>query len=465
MSGHQPTPSGTPPVTGLLADWIVGMTWDSIPEDVRHEGLRTFVNWVGCAVGGARHETVEAAMRAVLPFSGAPAAHVLGRPEKLDALHAALLNGIASHVLDYDDTHLKTIIHPAGPVASAILAYAETAPVSGPDFLAALIAGVEVECRIGNAVYPDHYDRGWHITGTAGVFGAAAAAGRLMGLDARRMRWALGLAGTQASGLREMFGTMTKSFHPGRAAQNGLMSAFLAKAGFDSSERVLEAPRGFSCVMSNKQDWGEIVDGLGTRWETRLNSYKPFACGIVIHPTIDACIRLRDELGARVKEIDSLHLDVHPLVLELTSKREPGTGLEGKFSVFHAAACGLLHGDGSPTAFTDAMVVKPDIVALRDAVTATANPDRHSASVRVEARLRNGTIVTKDIERAIGSRDRPLSDAQIDNKFTAQAQLVIGDAHTKNLLALCWKTPELASAADIAKTGATDGTHSRAAAE
>ncbi|WP_341214327.1 MmgE/PrpD family protein [uncultured Limimaricola sp.] len=451
MSGHQPTPPGTPNVTEILADWVIDIQGADIPNEIRYEGLRTFVNWVGCAVGGASHETVDAALKALMPFSGKATSSVLGRAEKMDALHAALLNGITSHVLDYDDTHLKTIIHPAGPVASAILALAETRKISGYDFITALIVGVEVECRIGNSVYPDHYDRGWHITGTAGVFGAAAAAGKLLGLNKQQMRWAFGLAGTQSSGFREQFGTMTKSFHPGRAAQNGLCSALMAQAGFDSSERVIEAPRGFACVMSDKQDWSEIIDGLGDHWEAGLNSYKPFACGIVIHPAIDGCIQLRDELGDRVSEVESLHLDAHPLVLELTGKRDPKTGLEGKFSVFHSAACALLRGDGAPTAFTDEVVRAPEIVALRDAVTATANPDRHSASVRIEAKMRDGTTVTKEVERALGSRDKPLSDEQVTEKFRVQSALVIGEAATDRLLDIAWKSADLDDVAEVAR--------------
>ena len=241
-------------VTRELASWIVDLKADSIPDEVRREGVRTFFNWVGCAVGGARHETVDRALAAVTPFAGQPGAIVIGRPERLDPLHAALINGISSHVLDYDDTHLKTIIHPAGPVASALLAVAAIRPMSGAELLNALIVGIETECRIGNAVYPDHYDRGWHITGTAGVFGAAAAVGKLIGLDTQKLTWALGLAATQASGLREMFGTMTKSFHPGRAAQNGATAALLARAGFDSSEQGIEAPRGWAHILSTKQD-------------------------------------------------------------------------------------------------------------------------------------------------------------------------------------------------------------------
>ena len=437
-------------VTAELADWIVGLEASAIPAVVRKEGVRTFVNWVGCAVGGARHETVDCALAAVEPFSGPRQATVLGRGEKLDALHAALLNGITSHVLDYDDTHLKTIIHPAGPVASALMALAEIRPLSGRDLLTALIVGVEVECRIGNAVYPHHYDRGWHITGTAGVFGAAAAVGRAIGLDAQKMRWALGLAATQSAGLREMFGTMTKSFHPGRAAQNGAMAAFLAEAGFDSSEQVLEAPRGFAKVMSDKQDYGEIIDGLGIRWEAALNSYKPFACGIVIHPTIDGCQQIRAEIAARVAEIEKVQLITHPLVLELTGKTAPTTGLEAKFSVYHAAACALLRGDGAPTAFTDEVVNAPEIVALRDRVKATADPACHEASVTIEVTFQDGSTLKKHVERTLGSRERPLSDDQLETKFMNQAKLVIGEAPSRALLDLAWTIEDIDRAAAVA---------------
>ncbi len=438
-------------VTRELAAWVVGAKLDAIPADVQREGVRTFFNWTGCAVGGASHETVDRALAAVTPFSGKPTSIVVGRGERLDALHAALVNGISSHVLDYDDTHLKTIIHPAGPVASALLAVAELRPVTGRALLEALILGVEVECRIGNSVYPEHYDRGWHITGTAGVFGAAAAVGKLIGLDETRMVWALGTAATQASGLREMFGTMCKSFHPGRAAQNGALAAFLAEAGFDSSLRGIEAPRGFANVLSTKQDYGEILDGLGERWEAGLNSYKPFACGIVIHPTIDGCIQLRDELGDDVARIEAVALRAHPLGLELTGKTEPKTGLETKFSVFHAAAAALLRGDGSPTAFTDETASDPAIVALRRKIEVTTDPACHEASVDIVVTLAGGRKVEKRVERAIGSHDVPLTDAQLVEKFERQSTLVIGKAQTEALMAAAWSLPDLHDAGEVAR--------------
>lgn len=437
-------------VTRILAQWIVECRPEDIPDRVRHEGVRTIVNWLGCAIGGSAHETLDRALDAVKLFSGPPQATVFGRQARADALHAALLNGISSHVLDYDDTHLKTIIHPAGPVASAAFAVAETMPATGAEILAAIIIGMEVECRIGNAVYPDHYDRGWHITGTAGVFGAAAAVGRLLRLDRKQMAWALGTAATQSSGLREMFGTMCKSFHPGRAAQNGAFSAFLARSGFDSSERGIEAPRGFAHVLSTKQDYREIIGELGERWEAALNTYKPFACGIVIHPTIDGCQQIRQELGEAVREIDVVELTTHPLVLELTGKTEPKTGLEGKFSVYHAAATALLRGDGSPAAFTDEAVNNPEIVALRSRVKVNASAAIPEDAAHILVTLRDGRKIARDVLHAIGSLERPLSDGEIEAKFRALSVPVIGAHATGDLLRLAWALPGLPSITELA---------------
>lgn len=438
-------------VTRALAEWIVGCTPADVPEDVQKQGVRSFVNWMGCAVGGASHETTDRALDGVTQFSGPQKATVLGRKERLDVLHAALLNGITSHVLDYDDTHLKTIIHPAGPVASAALAVAELKDLSGAELLHAFILGIEVECRIGNSVYPDHYDRGWHITGTTGVFGAAAAVGKLLKLDAQRMTWALSLAATQSSNLREMFGTMTKSFHPGRAAQNGATAAFLAEAGFDSAEAGIEGRRGFANILSTKQDYGEILDTLGKEWEAGLNSYKPFACGIVIHPTIDGCIQIHDEHGIAPEQVEAIELFAHPFVLELTGKTEPKTGLESKFSIFHSAACALARGDGSPTAFTDEAAKDPILVDLRRRVKVETNPSVREDEVTITVVTKDGKRIKKHVEHALGSVGRPLSNEQLDTKFMNQAKLVIGEKQAADLLAKSWKITELKKAADLAK--------------
>ncbi len=437
-------------VTRALARFVVKHGVRDVPDAVRHEAARSLLNWVGCAVGASRHETVERALAALAPFSGPAEASVLGRSERLDIMLAALMNGITSHTFDCDDTHLKTVIHPSGPVASAILALAERAPVSGEEFMHAFVLGVEVECRIGNAVYPAHYDIGWHITPTAGVFGAAAAAGRLLNLDEQQMVWALGIAGTQSSGLREMFGTMTKPFHPGNAARNGLLAALLARRNFTSSNQVLEAKRGFGHVLSTQFKPEAITHGLGDTWEISTNTYKPYACGIVIHPAIDGCIQLRNAHGLKADDIESISLKVHPLVLELTGKKAPQTGLEGKFSVYHSSAVAIIHGAAGEREYADAVVRDPQVIGLRDRVTATADKGIQEDQVRIAIRLRNGKSLEKFVEHAIGSVSRPMSDADLEAKVRGFAQGILSSAETDALIRVCrdvWRLRDVAAIA------------------
>lgn len=446
-------------VTRALARYLVSARREDVPDDVRREAVRSILNWVGCTVGGARHETLDRAIAALAPFSGPAQASLLGREERFDALHAALLNGIAGHVFDFDDTHLKTIIHPAGPVAAAILALAEYRPVSGAAFLHAFILGVETECRIGNAVYPAHYDVGWHITGTAGVFGAAAAAGKLLGLDEQRMTWALGIAGTQSSGFREMFGTMCKSLHPGRAAQNGLAAALFAERGFTSSDRVLEAPRGFAHVMSPTRNFDAITKDLGKTFEVALNTYKPFACGIVIHPVIDGCVQLRNEHEIAAADIERIEVRVHPLVLELTGKTAPRTGLEGKFSVYHSAAVAILDGAAGERQYSDAAVNDPRAVALRGRVTATADRSVREDEAHVVIVTADGRRHEKHVAHAIGSLEKPMSDGDLDEKFRSLAVENLPAAQVSRLISLCRSMEGLTDAGEIARAAVPVRSH------
>jgi 2-methylcitrate dehydratase PrpD len=437
--------------TKALADYVVQAQPGDLPAAVTKEAARTFVNWLGCAVGGAHHETLDIAIAALSPFAGAGTASVLGRNERTDPLHAALFNGISSHIFDFDDTHLRTVIHPAGPVASALLAFAEYQPVSGAAFLNALVLGIEVECRIGNAVYPEHYDIGWHITGTTGVFGAAAAIGKLLGLDAQRLSWAFGLAATQPVGLREMFGTMTKSFHPGRAAQNGFTAALLAASGYTSSEHGIEAKRGWANVLSTAHNYAEITEGLGAHYEILANTYKPFACGIVIHPAIDGCIQLREAHHLDPAAIAKVDLRVHHLVLELTGKTAPKTGLEGKFSVFHAAAVAFIEGDGGEPQFSDEAVVRPAVIALRDRIEAVTDPAIAPDEVRITLTMQDGRVIEHHVPHAIGSMARPMTDADLAKKFHGLVDPILGPNRAAGLLDKAWKIGTAESAAAIAE--------------
>jgi 2-methylcitrate dehydratase PrpD len=438
-------------VTGALARYVVDAQENEIPPSVMHEAVRAMVNWAGCAIGGCRHEAVERAISAFQPFAGAAQATVLGRHERTDILNAALLNGIASHVLDFDDTHLRTIIHPAGPVASAALALAEYQPCRGRDFLLAFILGVEVECRIGNAVSPAHYDVGWHITGTAGVFGAAAAAGKLLRLNDQQMRWTLGIAGTQSSGFREMFGTMCKGFHVGRAAQGGLAAALLARENFSSSNRVLEAPHGFAYVMSTARNFSEITEGLGESYQISLNTYKPFACGIVVHPAIDGAIQLRNECRLHAGEIDRIDLLVAPRVLELTGKRAPRSGLEAKFSVYHAVAAAIVCGAAGPAEFTDESAIEPQIIALRDRIHAESDLKLRDDEAHIRIKLKDGRELERHVEHAVGSLEHPMTDKDLDSKFRGLVRGILTKEEADQLLDHCWKMESLPDVALLAR--------------
>ncbi len=446
--------SNPPEVTRQLANWIVTSEWSDIPERTRYEAVRSIFNWVGCCLGGARHETTDRAIAALAEFSGKPEATVMGRNERLDIMHAALLNGITSHVLDYDDTHLDTIIHPAGPVASGLLALAEKHDVSGKDFMHAFILGVEAECRIGLAVYPSHYERGFHITGTAGVFGSAVACGKLLGLNEQQMIWAMGIAATQSAGLKEMFGTMCKSFHVGSAGQNGLKAALLAAKNYTSSPGVLEAKEGFAFTYSDEQDFSQITDELGTRWETEKNTYKPFSCGIVTHPIIDGCIQLRNDHNLTADKIEKVSLRVNPLVIKLTGKKTPQTGLEAKFSIFYISAAAIVTGVAGPNQFTDEAVRISEVVALRDRVEASVDEDVSEEEAFVSITLRDGTVHSTHIENAIGSVQRPLTREHLEQKFADQAQTALPMSQIEEVMALCWEVENLDLVGEVARAAA-----------
>ena len=437
-----------PAVTQILARFAATHPSKGWSDAVEHEAHRTFLNWVGCAVGAAKHESAQAALDAVKELEPAPQASILGRTEKVDMASAALVNGITSHTFDFDDTHLKTIIHPAGPVASALLALAEKEGSSGRQLIDALVLGIDVSCRVGNCIYPEHYDRGWHITGTTGMLGAAAGCARLMGLDEKKTQMALGIAASQPIGLREQFGTMTKPFHPGGAARAGLTSALLARHGFTASAKAIEAPRGFAQVVSPKHDWNEITGELGERFEISFNTYKPFACGIVIHPSIDACVQLR-ERGVKANDVERIELKVHSLVLELTGKKEPADGLQGKFSVYHGCAAGLIFGRAGEPEYADDVVTRDDVVALRRKVVAAVDDKIDEASADVTAVLRDGRRVHVFVEHAIGSLQRPMSDVALGDKFASQADAVLGAARTAELIAACRRVGTIADVREL----------------
>jgi 2-methylcitrate dehydratase PrpD len=431
--------------TQTLASYVVSSRLDEIPRDIVHEAKRALLNFVGCAVGGSREPAVDVAIRALKPFSGEPAARLLARPERFDPLYASVINGISGHVYEYDDTTPMNYIHPTPPVASALFAYCTANRTRGHDFIHAFVMGFEAESRVGNAVYPAHYNAGWHITATAGVFGAAAAIGKLLNLSVQQMIWAFGLAATQASGLREMFGSMAKSFHAGHAARNGYLSAVMAQAGFTAGEHAIEGARGFVPVLASEYDLTKVTAGLGQDFQLRYNTYKPYPSGIVVHPTVDGCIDLHREYHPAPESIRAVRVRVAPLVLDLCNKRDLRQGLDSKYSIYHSAAIGLVRGKAGIAEYSDAAVDDPAIKRVRERVTAIADPNITEDQSNIEVELDNGTLLHRFIECSLGNVRRPLSDRQLEDKLRDQAHISSVD----RLIELCWRMDEIDDVSEL----------------
>lgn len=435
--------------TQELARFLVETEVASLPDWTIHQAKRCFINFLGVALYASRHPSVDILMEMAREEGGSARASVIGRGVKTSLLDSALINGYLAHLEDYDDTHFPTVLHGSAPLYAAMGPLAEDGHTSGRDFLASFVLGFEVAARIALSVHPWHYAQGWHVTGTAGVFGATAGAGRLLRLDVRQTCHALGIAGTQSAGLREVMGSTCKPLHAAKAAANGLQAALLAKRGFTSAETILEGRRGFWHVLSPKHDAARLTDGLGQRWELAHNGLKPYACGVVAHPLIDAMIALRRTQRPTPAEVETIEARVHPLVLELMDRPDPRHGLEGKFSVQHAAAVALVHGACYPAQFSDALVSDPDLSELRRRFRLIPDGSLGENQATVKVLLRDGRTLNHRIEHATGSPQNPMTDAQLEEKFRTLADHVLAPAQVQRVLAALWQLDRASDLADV----------------
>ena len=437
-----------------LASYVAGAS--DLPDWTLHEAKRTLINILGVSLSASPSDGAQTLTAWARDEGAAPKASVVGSPLRTSAFNAAMVNGFLAHLQDYDDTHFPTVLHPTAPVWPAVLAAAEELGASGKDALAAFALGAETACRVAMSVHPWHYDMGWHITGTAGVFGAAVGTGRILGLDAAAMNMALGQAGTYAAGVREVFGSHSKPMHAARAASNGLQAAYLARHGFTGADDILGGRRGFWEVLSpNGHSEDALLGGLGEEWELRNNGLKPYANGVVSHPIQDAVITLRNEHGLQADDVASIHAQVHPLVFELMNRPEPRRGLEGKFSFQHCAAAALVDGAGHDAQFSDAKVADPVIAALRARVGATIDGAMREDEVRLAITLRDGRTLSTYVEHATGSPENPMSDAALEAKYRDLAGEVLGVAQVEELLAAVWELDKAPGVAHVARLMAT----------
>jgi 2-methylcitrate dehydratase PrpD len=428
-------------LTKTLCAHLARAQFGDLSEAARRQARRGVLDWIGCALAGSGHRTITTLLGVLQETSGHPAATVFGRRLKLGLLDAPLANGQMGHVLDYDDSHMGgVVLHTSSPVLAALFALCERAKngtaVRGTDFMLAYAVGFEAGVRSGRTA-PGHHNGGWHLTGTLGSIAAGVASGRLLGLDPQRLTHAMGIAATQAGGMQQNRGTMCKSFHAGKAASNGVLAALLAERGFDSTQEIIEGKKGFSRIYSDVAEPERLTEGLAGGWLIESNGHKPYACGVVLHPLIDAVIALRNRERIDPAAVSEIGLRVHPLVLSITGVIEPSTGLQSKFSTLHSAAVALIDGHAGVAQYSDARSTDPAVAALRRKVKPVADESLRKDEAHARIVVGNSRHEAH-IAHASGTADNPMSDDAIEAKFLTNASPAIGADRAKRAAEMTW---------------------------
>jgi 2-methylcitrate dehydratase PrpD len=421
-------------LTARVSRFVSGTPLDAVPAGVIRAAKHSILDGFGLAVAGARTEGVAIAAAEVASYGCRSAdATVLGPGSRLPARFAAFLNGMAIHADDYDDTQLAVLpdrvygllTHPTAPVLPAVLALAERDGASGADLLAAYLIGVEVESAIAESISPRHYDAGFHSTGTIGTFGAAAGAARLLSYDDATIAAALALAGSQASGLRENFGTMTKPFHAGHAAEGGLLAASLAGRGFTTAPDILEARRGFFSAAGGGYDADKIADRLGDPWTFADPgvSIKPFPSGSLTHPAMTAFLDLKRAHDLRAEDVAEISVGTNRHMPNALIHHRPADHLAAKFSMEFCIAILLLRGRAGLAEFRDEVVRDPQVRATLEKVRFYVDPEAdeagyHTMTSIIRVRMNDGRELETRAAFAKGSPANPMSEAELLEKFT-----------------------------------------------
>ena len=436
--------------TKEVAEFALDLDFESLDSDVIKAGKKAFINFLAVSIYSSNDPTLKILLELFNENTNKQLASIVGTNIKSNLDNATLANGYLGHLEDFDDTHFPTIIHPSSPTFPSALALAENMGKNGKEFLLASILGIEICCRVGVAMHPSHYDQGWHITGTTGVFGSAVASGILLELNDIQLKNCLGIAGTQAAGVREVFGTMSKPFHAGRSSQSGLLAANLASKDFTSATNIFEGRRGFFDVLAPDYDLSILTGNFGSQWEILQNGLKPYACGVVNHPLIDAMIKFKNENEFNIDNIKSIKAYVHHLVPELVGhKQHPTIGLEGKFSFHHSMAVGLLYGRATPLEYTDTMVKDTLVEKIRNIIQCEVREDFSEEQAIVEIVYTDNTTVVVEVENCSGSPDNPLTDNQLNDKFNILVEGVLGKKRTEELLSILWNLEEVDNIASI----------------
>lgn len=432
-------------VAGIWGEFVARSHPQDVPASISHQAKRAILNVFGTALGAAKESAVASAIEVLLPFAGPPQATIIGRAQRLDILSAAFINAVSANIFEFDDTHLRTVIHPSAPVVSPVLALAEFRGLSGAKIIHSYVLGVEMECRLGNSVSPKHYARGWHITATCGVFGAAVASAKLLDLDGKQVAASIGIAASQSAGLVENLTTGAKNVGVGNAARNGLVAALMAERGCTAAPQALEGPLGWALATGEGARIAELVAGLGETWELASNAYKPYPCGIVVHPVIDACFELRRKHGIRPLDIMTVTVTGPPLLVA-RADRPVETERDAKVSVHHSVATVFLFNAAGLREYSSEMVRHPEVVAIRSKVRTAVDSAIPLGGARVTVCTVGGDVVSEEVVHARGSLELPMSDAEIENKVRNLAAWGAKHCDVDRMIEAIWN---LDGAADV----------------
>jgi 2-methylcitrate dehydratase PrpD len=411
------------------------------PPDARRAAARAVLDTVGVALAGAS-EPVARVVQHVVAQEGSGPCRVMGTSAVASPGNAALANGTAAHALDYDDMCFVSLAHPSAPLVAAAWAVAELAGAGGRALLDAYVVGFEIEGRFGRAMNPRHYQRGWHCTSTIGTIGAAAAAARLLGLDDTQAGHALAIAASEASGLKENFGTMAKPLHAGLAARNGVLAAQLARAGLTANAAAIEGPQGLLAAMdSERPTLAPFTDDLERRWEILDTgiTVKLYPSCAGTHPSLDALLDLRRDARFASADVGRVEIGVDPITPTILLYDHPSTGLEGKFSMPYCAAAAIVDGRVGIETFDDARLRDPRIADLRSRVTMKVDSTLDASApaltqARVTVTLKDGRVLTASANGARGYPQRPANDDELATKFLACAMHAVDEPAARALL-------------------------------
>jgi 2-methylcitrate dehydratase PrpD len=419
-------------LTSQLAERSVGLSFDQLPADVIAMARLCVLDWLGVTVVGSREPAPQTLLRTLAPDPIADGASVIGHGLRVSPLQAALVNGTSSHVLDFDDVNATLIGHPSVAILAAVLALAESLHSSGPEFLCAFVAGYETVCRVAAAVGPLSYLRGFHHTGTIGTLGAAAACAKLLSLDAGRTTVALALAATQAAGLGYMVGTMSKSFHAGKACENGLLAALLAQNGFTANGSAIECAKGFAATASGNCDSATALGEPPSGWHILSNLFKFDASCYMTHSTLAGIRELCAQHELNADEITEIRLHLGELEYATCALPRPTTGLEVKFSVAQLTAMAAL--GRSTMVIDDAAAGDPAVIALREKVTVIDDGTSGGPTV-VEIILNDGRLLTAARDVNTPERDLALQRQRLEEKFRTITTPHLGADRAEEVLA------------------------------